>query len=1854
MNYKMSKKTNGWAKRRLSQLLTLVMVLSALLPAMYAPVLGADDLAGAENTPASLLQEFEQKAAESGRAGNADEAENNGITQAQRDEVEAILKDYLEGTGGRIIGFDDSLLSSSEDTDIIVIFKSLPAEVARKIDADSGRTQLLRSVNYEQRAEADRTIFQDGLNDIFGGRSRSAAGYKIRAEYNVGLNGVAMTVPANRIKELAEISSVAAIYPDAVITLDPNETQISATQAAAMQRSGTSLGMDQSRKLLGIDELHQNGIKGDNVIVGVVDTGIDYNHPDLANAFLDYVPNQSETGGELINGKFYGWNFINLDGIDRHANDPMETTFDEWKKSGKPLLDSNGNEYYNTHGTHVSSEIVANPLNTASSLPLLGIAPNAKVIAYRVLGAYGSGNESGVLSAMEQTVKDGCDIVNMSLGNSSQSPTQTVALMTNTLTYTYDITFCVSAGNDGSAAHTVTSPGTADLAVVSGANSAYEIGRIRVDANGSEYEISRRHDNPNNDYLKDSSGSFYYLTYPDAVHDGAGKYPVHFLKTTGDINAPIGKYDDLSIGSDNAIADWEAAKNDVAGKFVVVVRGGIFIETAKNAKKYGAAGIILINNESGDSLDQWIRGKSDEYVPMFTMPYSSGENFLDNVAADNMKLKFSFVDVADDESHYVAPFSGRGPVGDKTYGIKPDVTNVGVFVYGAAPYFAGFDENSIDVPDYSEAYQPMSGTSMASPHTAGVAALILSQHKANSSGKMTSAELRARIMNNARTDFTGGLYDYGVLDIGSGLPNTKKSIENSCYVTVKKENVPITDDNDSIIRRLGQTASLSYGGVNPGTGAERTLTARIFNTSSSSKTFNVTAAFNNKGTLVKYSSAVEIIPEQTTFTVPAGTSTDIDITMKLPGSVTELGSYEGYVTFDSGTESMHLPFSMNLTDDYLGKDHLLDIFATNPIISTNDETKQNSYSNESDLCYAPINPFDVLIASIRLEDDPYTPIGLSKPVWHLGNYFPYPDREYILEEDFFDGTAMMYDPETGILGDEFINLPEGHYVYTFMTLGLQESTPYEDTYNVDVIIDNKAPALVDFSFAPNGEVRGQVYDEGMEYIKPLGITPAKDFIGMGYPLDYRSSAVVFYFTDADGEVLQVYNDIPSPADNPDYDGVFTIDADTGRFSVNLSDYGYVAGEPIDIVVADIMQPHGSCEYAYDNFSQMFHSFYNGQFAFVAPNARIYGEVMPGSTGDLTVIPTPENDSSIGFNGSISLDFNKSLDRSTVTTENIRLENTEGESVPSVLSTAQNAAYLSYTNLKEGDYILTVSQSVLGKNSERLAQDAQFIYHATQTDLPTASPTDIKLYRGGEGGFVVNFDSSRYEARAEIVNSARPVVGFVSRDTNPIPDSGRIAVKGINVGTAEIKVTFTPKDGGDDTVITINATVLEGRNTLTIASSGGGRGTIANGLSSDVIEPGEDVVFYPLANNGYVLRGTNPFEGSIGVDVDNITEVGEKAFQFVMPDRNVTIMLNFIKQSGGSGGSGGRLTNETPTEDKNAIAEVPVAQENRIGIKGKSGATEEISTGKTPFVGSIDAEEAAQMLAAAQTNGGAAVVSLDLGDAGSITLKAQQLADLGKEGKRLSVSNAAASVTIPTELLLSLGGNNAPSDDITIVMNCVGSVKLSEDALKENSRNRDLMALAFELKVMVNGKELNHLGSQLPVSIDTASYNLTKEQQERLTAIIIYPDGSYDQIGGEMLPSGLFQFYTDKTGTFALIISQDLVKIELAVNNEAYVLNGTLLDMDAAPVIKDGRTLVPLRFVAEALGAEVSWDENTRTANISLDGQTMQLKADALMPGMSIAPTIQNGRLLIPLRYVSESFGANVVWVAESKEILIYR
>ncbi len=136
---------------------------------------------------------------------------------------------------------------------------------------------------------------------------------------------------------------------------------------------------------------------------------------------------------------------------------------------------------------------------------------------------------------------------------------------------------------------------------------------------------------------------------------------------------------------------------------------------------------------------------------------------------------------------------------------------------------------------------------------------------------------------------------------------------------------------------------------------------------------------------------------------------------------------------------------------------------------------------------------------------------------------------------------------------------------------------------------------------------------------------------------------------------------------------------------------------------------------------------------------------------------------------------------------------------------------------------------------------------------------------------------------------------------------------------------------------------------------------------------------------------------------------------------------------------------------------------------------------------------------------------------------------------------------------------------------------------------------------------------------------------------------------------------DREIPFEITVVREKIMIELRIGSKKATISGKEVPMDAAPYLKKGSTLVPLRFIGEAFGAKIDWQPKVGkgTINITLCTNNIMIEignSTALVNGakvtLTVPPEITTGRTFVPLRFISEAFGAEVQWIAETQTIKI--
>jgi chitinase len=204
-------------------------------------------------------------------------------------------------------------------------------------------------------------------------------------------------------------------------------------------------------------------------------------------------------------------------------------------------------------------------------------------------------------------------------------------------------------------------------------------------------------------------------------------------------------------------------------------------------------------------------------------------------------------------------------------------------------------------------------------------------------------------------------------------------------------------------------------------------------------------------------------------------------------------------------------------------------------------------------------------------------------------------------------------------------------------------------------------------------------------------------------------------------------------------------------------------------------------------------------------------------------------------------------------------------------------------------------------------------------------------------------------------------------------------------------------------------------------------------------------------------------------------------------------------------------------------------------------------------------------------------------------------------------------------------------------------------------NEDLIKKTMAIDIKAGGTSVSKLTVPLMVVVDVS--NLPISEKMNLTGVRYDPGlKTYKQLGGELSSDeSKFIFHTYESGIHGLVISNNLTKISLAIGSNTVSKNSAVSANDVAPYISsDNRTMTPLRVIAETLGADVSWTDTTKTVTIQKGAKTLSLTINQPLPdGMGTA-VIVNNRTFVPIRYIAEQLGANVVYDDVGKTVKIWQ
>jgi subtilisin family serine protease len=596
--------------------------------------------------------------------------------------------------------------------------------------------------------------------------------------YRYSVNGFAARLTAAQVSRLAQSPDVERIWQDTDQYLSTNN-------------SSAFLGLQDPAGGLRADL----GLRGENVVVGIIDSGIAPNHPSLSDTedrtpracrsewsrtsllglwlCMGYRRNPPQervydapigfTGAceagpgfepSHCNNKIVGARFY-LDGfIARHELDPGES------RSPKDV---------DGHGTHIATIVAGNSVDATLLGTRVGrvggIAPRARIAVYKACwlrpgDTRGTCTTSDLVRAIDDAVADGVDLINYSVGNIEEIELDAPDDLALLDALDAGVLTVVAGGNDGPDLDTIGSPSSAPWVLTTAAST--QDGEFFDDG----IEITAPAGLAGAILMREASFT------PPLTRDE----PVEGELVAADDG--IGTRTGTAAGSIRDACEPLVNSDEMEGSIALVERGGCeFQIKIANAEDAGAIAVIVYNNVGFPIVMNGDEGSVD--IPAVMIGADDGEVLVDRLAADaedddveadgevvTVRLARGIFASLPGSPNIVADFSSRGPSLSDANFVKPDVTAPGVDILGGqAPDVA----NGLR----GENYQYMSGTSQAAPQVAGVAALLKEAHPGWSPSAIKSALMTTTYVEVERTD--GSPAD--AFDMGAGHIDPNRAVD---------------------------------------------------------------------------------------------------------------------------------------------------------------------------------------------------------------------------------------------------------------------------------------------------------------------------------------------------------------------------------------------------------------------------------------------------------------------------------------------------------------------------------------------------------------------------------------------------------------------------------------------------------------------------------------------------------------------------------------------------------------------------------------------------------------------------------------------------------------------------------------------------------------------------------------------------------------------------------------------------------------------------------------------------------------------------------------------------------------------
>lgn len=684
----------------------------------------------------------EPAAEESDDAISARWTDKNSLSPADQEITPHEVEGEIPSADGVDLSNDENALKASDIVTVIVELESEPLADAAMGELDTfisspACLQLEQDLLNEQasvRAEIEALTGKTETASVNGASD-------LTYSYTTVLNGFSMKLPYGKLDEVRSLNGIKNVWVAEQYSLPED-----------LSADDDTISMSSSTGMVGSTEVNAMGYDGTGTIVAILDTGFMKAHEAFSVMPTDTKYSRDDIAS-LLQSQSLASKVTDADSV--YINEKAPYGYDYANGDADPEAIGQA------HGVHVAGTVAGN-----NGKDFYGVAPNAQLMIMKIFGdGSGSTSDDIILAGVDDSVKLGADSINMSLGspagftdygdeNESEEEHLTYYGV-YTRAEKAGVNVLVAAGNETSstnynAHNNLTYAEYPDNAIVASPST--------LEASLSVASV---------DNVKSTS---YYmllgeekLAYNNAVNS-ASSTPYDILDT---MDGKTLEY--VMVPGLGEEADYEGL--DVTGKIAVVQRGGLNFGTkAENASKAGAAACIIYDNVSGAIINAALESF---FIPTVTVTKIAGAKLA---AASEKKVSFSKENyglVDNPIGGGVSSFSSKGPAPDLT--IKPEISAPGGGIRSS-------------VLGANNAYEVYSGTSMATPHMAGEAALLrqyIEKNYPDVKGEALGDLVNSLLMSTASPSRElDGTY-YPVRRQGAGVANIANAIESGAYLSVE-------------------------------------------------------------------------------------------------------------------------------------------------------------------------------------------------------------------------------------------------------------------------------------------------------------------------------------------------------------------------------------------------------------------------------------------------------------------------------------------------------------------------------------------------------------------------------------------------------------------------------------------------------------------------------------------------------------------------------------------------------------------------------------------------------------------------------------------------------------------------------------------------------------------------------------------------------------------------------------------------------------------------------------------------------------------------------------------------------------